>query len=138
MDWIYNILTALGFNALAFSALVSIFCRKDPLFSGKDGYGKDSFAYRHHKLYSLAYWVLVFLSFPGVFIFEAVFDGHRKRVYDAHKKDLRSLYAITEKKERPSEWEKKKYGWEDEWFVDNYGNFDLQGWKAHEYEKLGL
>ncbi len=125
MKWIYAF-AALGFNSLAYAAMVAFL------------YRQDKFADRHPRLYALAYFILWVLSLPGWFIFEAAQTAHRRRVFKVIDKEKCAVRAVANQNGIPSEWDRKLYGWEIERFVDDYDNFDLQGWKAHEYEKLGL
>lgn len=125
MDWLW-VLVLLGFNSLAYSAVVAFLYRSDR-FSG-----------RHPKLSSFLYYALIVLSLPGVLIFEPAFRAHSHRVYDKHIRDMKALRAVSEIQGKPPEWEAKIYNWDVEMFVDEYGHFDLNRWKSHEYEKLGL
>ena len=125
MDWLW-IFALLGLNSMAYSADVAF------LFLS------DRFSERYPKLSAFVHYALFVLSLPGVLIFEPATRAHSRRVYDKHINDMKSLRAIAEKLAKPPEWESKIYNWDVEMFVDEYGHFDLNRWKSHEYEKLGL
>ncbi len=119
-------LALIGFNALAYSALVG-FC-----------FGPDETFTKHQKLRSVFVPILFVLSLPGSLIFEPATNAHNRRVYDYELSRKRAVRAVAEKHGKPPSYEVDLYGWDVERYTDSNGHFDLYNWKSHEYEKLGL
>lgn len=120
------VLALIGFNALAYSALVG-FC-----------FGPDETFTKHPKLRDFFIPVLFVLSIPGVFAFEPAFNAHGRRIYDYELSQKRAVRAVAEKHGKPPALDVSIYKWDVDLYTDADGHFDLYGWKSHEYDKLGL
>lgn len=120
------ILALLGFNSLVYSVIVAFLFRPSSLLD------------RHPKADSFLGCALFVLSLPGSLIYDSVYNADCNRFYDKHIKDMRTLRDVATKQGKPPEWEINLHQWDVDLYEDEFGRFDLYGWKSHEYKKLGL
>ena len=116
----------LGVNSLAYSGLVAFCFRSDRLPD------------RHPKLRGIFTVIFTILSFPGIFVIQPAYKAFVQRAYDLHQKDKQEILRVAEMQGKPQSWEANLHGWDVDRYVDEFGHFDLHGWKQHEYGKHGL
>lgn len=125
MDW-HFVLEWFGISVPAYSVLLLL------SFLGDGTYKRFKFLLTPLSL------VLFLISLPCFFTVGAV--GHKilNRTYDRHISDMKKAVRIAEYTKRPPDREISLFQFDVSMYTDEYGAFDLYGWKKHELQKLGL
>lgn len=116
----------LGLNLIAYS-LFMLLCY----------YADETSERLGNFLGTLAYFFF-FLSVPGCILVGFVDNLYSRRTYDRHLSDMKKLRYIAECRTKPQDWAIEAYHLDCKMYEDEFGDFDLIGWKRSEYDKLGL